>query len=119
VLVVDDEETVRETAIMMLEDMGFAAIGAENGVEALEIYRKRRHQIDAVLMDLTMPKMGGEDCFRELRRINPDVRVVLSSGYNEQDAIQHFTGKHLAGFIQKPVSPERLKKAMHEAMGDD
>ncbi len=119
VLVVDDEETVRETAMMMLEDMGFVAIGAENGVEALEIYGKRRDQIDVVLMDLTMPKMGGEACFRELRRINPNVRVVLSSGYNEQDAIQHFTGKHLAGFIQKPVSPDRLKHAMHEAMGDD
>jgi len=119
VLVVDDEETVRETAMMMLEDMGFATIGAENGVEALEIYRKRQDQIDVILMDLTMPKMGGEDCFRELRRINPAVRVVLSSGYNEQDAIQHFTGKHLAGFIQKPVSPDRLKHAMHEAMGDD
>jgi len=119
VLVVDDEETVRETAMMVLEDMGFAAIGAENGVEALEIYRKRCDQIDVVLMDLTMPKMGGEECFRELRRINADVRVVLSSGYNEQDAIQHFTGKHLAGFIQKPVSPDRLKHAMHEAMGED
>ena len=119
VLVVDDEETVRETAMMMLEDMGFATLGAENGVEALEIYRKRQHHIDVVLMDLTMPKMGGEDCFRELRRINPKVRVVLSSGYNEQDAIQHFTGKRLAGFIQKPVSPGRLKKAMHKSMGDD
>jgi len=118
VLVVDDEETVRETAMMMLEDMGFVTAGAANGVEALEIYRQRGEQIDAVLMDLTMPKMGGEECFRELRRINPQVRVVLSSGYNEQDAIQHFTGKRLAGFVQKPVSPDRLKQAMHDALGD-
>ncbi|MDX8405943.1 MAG: response regulator [Mariprofundus sp.] len=118
VLVVDDEETVRETAIMMLEDMGFTTLAAVNGLEALELYGKHREEIGVVLMDLTMPKMGGEECFRELRRINPDVRVVLSSGYNEQDAIQTFTGKKLAGFIQKPVSPDRLKKAMHTAMGD-
>jgi len=119
VLVVDDEDMVRETAIIMLEDMGFTTLAATNGVEALECYRKHRQEIVAVVMDLTMPKMGGEECFRELRRINPDIRVVLSSGYNEQDAIHTFTGKNLAGFVQKPVSPERLKKAMHAATGGE
>jgi len=117
-LVVDDEETVRETAIMMLEDMGFTTIAAENGVQALELYRKHADEVVGVLMDLTMPKMGGEECFRELRRINPDIKVVLSSGYNEQDAIQHFTGKRLAAFIQKPVSPDRLRAVMHKVMGE-
>lgn len=117
VLVVDDEETVRETAMMLLEDIGFTTVAAADGVEALEIFRARGDQIRVVLMDLTMPRMGGEECFRELRRIKPDVRVVLTSGYNEQDAIQAFTGKRLAGFIQKPVSPDRLRKAMHEALG--
>jgi len=116
VLVVDDEETVRETAIMMLEDMGFETVGAAHGVEALEIYHQRKSDIAAVLMDLTMPRMGGEECFRELRRINPDIKVVLTSGYNEQDAIQHFTGKRLAAFIQKPVSPDRLRDVMHRVM---
>jgi len=119
VLVVDDEETVREIAMMMLEDMGFSTLGVTNGVEALAVYREHRQEIAVVLMDLTMPKMGGEECFRELRRINPDIKVVLSSGYNEQDAVQTFTGKKLAGFIQKPVSPDRLKKAMHTALGDN
>ncbi|EAU54557.1 histidine kinase [Mariprofundus ferrooxydans] len=119
VLVVDDEETVRETAMMMLEDMGFTAVGAVNGLEALALYRSRQKEIAVVLMDLTMPKMGGEECFRELRRINPDVRVVLSSGYSEQDAIQTFTGKKLAGFVQKPVSPARLKQVIHAAVGDE
>ncbi|TLS66714.1 response regulator [Mariprofundus erugo] len=117
VMVVDDEETVRETAVMLLEDMGFTTLAAADGMEALELFRARGQEIRAVLMDLTMPRMGGEECFRELRRINPDVRVVLTSGYNEQDAIQTFTGKRLAGFIQKPVSPDRLRKAMHEAVG--
>ncbi len=120
VLVVDDEEAVRETAMMMLEDMGFETIAAVNGLEAIEIYRKRKDEITLVLMDLTMPKMGGEACFRELRRLNPDVKVVLSSGYNEQDAIQTFTGKRLAGFVQKPVSPERLAHMVREVLeGDD
>ncbi|GAV19406.1 two-component system, chemotaxis family, CheB/CheR fusion protein [Mariprofundus micogutta] len=119
IMVVDDEETVRETAIMMLEDMGFTTIGVENGVQALDVYRQRGSGIAGVLMDLTMPKMGGEECFSELRRINPDIKVVLTSGYNEQDAIQHFTGKRLAAFIQKPVSPDRLREVMHKVMEDE
>ncbi len=119
VMVVDDEQAVREAAIMMLEDIGFITISAENGLQALELYRQRGPEIVGVLMDLTMPKMGGEECFRELRRINPDIKVVLTSGYNEQDAIQHFAGKRLAAFIQKPVSPDRLRGVMHKVMGDD
>ncbi len=116
VLVVDDEETVRETTAMMLEDLGFSTITARDGVEALEIFRRRHGEIDAVLMDLTMPRMGGEECFREMRQVDANVRVVLTSGYNEQDAIQHFTGKRLAGFVQKPATMDKLRAAMRAAL---
>jgi len=64
-----------------------------------------------------MPKMDGKGCFRELRRMNPDVKVILSSGYNEQDATSRFVGKGLAGFIQKPYSPETMKVAALETWG--
>lgn len=72
----------------------------------------------AVLLDMTMPKLDGKGCFRELRRINKDVRVILSSGYNEQDATNRFTGQGLAGFIQKPYTPEALKIKMQEVFRD-
>jgi len=117
VLVVDDEETVREVATMMLEDIGFSVLTAENGLQALDVYRLHQHEIAGVLMDMTMPKMDGKTCFRELRRINADVKVILSSGYNEQDATSRFAGKGLAGFIQKPYSPEALKAAVLEIWG--
>ncbi len=117
ILVVDDEETIREVAAMMLEDAGFAVLTAENGLQALDVYRDHQHEIAGVLMDMTMPKMDGKACFRELRRINSDVQVVLSSGYNEQDATSRFAGKGLAGFIQKPYSPEALKTLALETWG--
>ncbi|NWF36135.1 PAS domain S-box protein [Mariprofundus sp. KV] len=114
ILVVDDEETVREVAIMLLEEMGFKTLSAVDGLDALQIYRKHQSEIVAVLLDMTMPKMDGKECFRELRRINPDVKVMLSSGYNEQDATSRFVGQGLAGFLQKPYAPE----ALHEKIGN-
>jgi DNA-binding NtrC family response regulator len=69
-----------------------------------------------VLLDLTMPILGGEQCFRELRRIRKDVVVVLSSGYNEQELIARFAGKGFAGFIQKPYRLEYLNTKLQEAL---
>jgi len=114
VLIVDDEETIREVAGLMLEEMGFDVLLAENGLVGVDLYRKHQAEIVAVLLDMTMPKMNGEETFCELRRINPDVTVILSSGYNEQDATQRFLGKGLAAFIQKPYAPEELCNIMME-----
>ncbi len=116
VLVVDDEETIRETASAMLEEMGFSTLTAADGEEGVAVYREHCDEIVAVLLDMTMPKLDGKACFRELRRVNPDVRVILSSGYNEQDATSRFAGQGLAGFIQKPYAPEALREAMRKAL---
>jgi CheY-like chemotaxis protein len=107
VLVVDDDETVRSVTRRMLEHAGYTVLQAADGVEALEIYGANPG-IDVVLLDMTMPHMDGEETFRELRRISGDVKVVLTSGYNEQDATERFAGKGLAGFIQKPYRPAEL-----------
>jgi two-component system cell cycle sensor histidine kinase/response regulator CckA len=104
ILVVDDEQIVRRTAKMMLERHGHTVIVAENGKEGLDLYRVLGEKIGLVLLDMTMPVMGGEETFRELKAISPDVRVILSSGYNEVEAVRRFAGKGLAGFVQKPYS---------------
>jgi len=102
VLLADDEETIRTLGSRMLERLGFSVITAENGSEAVEIFKKRPDEITCVILDLTMPRMDGEETFREMRRIRKDVRIIMSSGYNEQEITQRFAGKGIAGFIQKP-----------------
>jgi CheY-like chemotaxis protein len=108
ILVVDDDETVRTVTRRMLEQSGYTVFQAADGAEALAIYRENQGAIDLVLLDMTMPHMDGEETFRELRRIDPRVRVLLTSGYNEQDATERFAGKGLGGFIQKPYRPQEL-----------
>jgi len=116
VLVVDDEVIVRETAKAMLEASGFSVLTANDGVEAVETFRVHRESIRLVLLDMTMPRMSGEKAFDELRRIDPSVRVILSSGFSEQDATTRFTGEGLAGFIQKPYRPEKLLEIVRAAL---
>ena len=117
VLVVDDEEDVRITSRAMLESLGLTVISAEDGTTAVEVYRSRKDEIDAVLLDLTMPNLDGVETFRELRRIRSDVRVILSSGYNEQEISDRFGRTELAGFIQKPYGLRSLHETMRQVLG--
>ena len=116
VLLVDDEETVRRIGTTMMKRLGMTVITSVDGRDAIEIYKKQGDQIDCVVLDLTMPHMDGEETFRQLRRINPDVRVIMSSGYSEQEVIQRFRGKGIAGFIQKPYELKMLSEALREAL---
>lgn len=118
ILMVDDEPSVREVGRSMLQRKGFSVILAGDGREALKIYRKRQDEIDCVILDLTMPHMDGNETFRELRRVNNDVKVIISSGYNEQDVTQRFVGKGLAGFIQKPYRFNELHSKLREVMDE-
>lgn len=113
VLLVDDEETVRCIGKDMLQEFGFTTITANDGREAVEVF-KTTPDISFVILDLTMPHMGGEQCFQELRQLQPDVKVILSSGFNEYEVSQKFIGKGLAGFIQKPYKLSALKEAIQK-----
>jgi len=117
VLVVDDEDTVRTVASRMLQAFGFEPVVATNGADAVKIFSERRSKIAAVLLDLTMPQMDGAETFTELRRIDPAVKVLLMSGFNEQDAINRFAGKGLAGFLQKPFKPDALREKLRGMLG--
>lgn len=112
VLLVDDEETVIGIGSEMLKELGFDVLTAMDGREALDVYRQHEDRITLVIIDFTMPHMDGEQCFRELRGITPDIKVVMSSGYNEQEVTQKFLGKGLAGFIQKPYKLSMLKNVL-------
>jgi two-component system cell cycle sensor histidine kinase/response regulator CckA len=108
ILVIDDEQIIRRTAKAMLERHGYTVVLAENGKEGVELLQVLADKVSAVLLDMTMPVMGGEEAFSRIKNIKPDVKVILSSGYNEVETIRRFTGKGLAGFIQKPYSSEAL-----------
>jgi CheY-like chemotaxis protein len=116
VLVIDDEQIVRQTAKSMLERYGYTVLLAENGKEGVDLFRVAGHKIALIILDMTMPVMSGEETLRNLKLLNPRLPVVLSSGYNEIEAIRRFTGKGLAGFIQKPYSSVQLAKAVKAAM---
>ena len=116
VLVIDDEEIVRRTAQATLEHFGYEVVVAEDGRQGLDAFRRLADRVDVVLLDMTMPVMSGEETFRELRIIRPDIKVILSSGYNEVEAIRHFTGKGLAGFVQKPYTSARLAEALRSVL---
>lgn len=111
VLLVDDEETVRAIGAEMLKELGFGFVTANDGCEAIEAY-KAETDFRFVILDLTMPHMDGEQCYRELRKLNPDVKVILSSGFSESEVTQKFAGKGLAGFIQKPYKLSVLQETI-------
>jgi len=108
VLVVDDEEMVRDVARRMLEREGIQVVSAIDGSDAVRIFRQHADEIALVLMDLTMPEMDGEQAFHAIRAIQPDAVVVLSSGFSETDAAKRLRRHGLAGFIRKPYTRKVL-----------
>ena len=102
ILVVDDEAAIRGLVERVLQQQGYQVLMAGDGLEAVEIFEENVADVDLVLLDLTMPDLDGEQTFRRLRTIDPDVKAVLMSGYNEQDAIERFESSSLSGFLAKP-----------------
>jgi len=119
VLIADDENAVRTVGRKMLERLGFSVLAAVDGCEALELFRKHADEIVCVLLDLTMPHMDGAETFRELRRLRPDVAVLLCSGFDEHVATQSFAGEGLAGFLQKPYNMAELRKKLLVMLDQD
>jgi CheY-like chemotaxis protein len=119
ILLVDDEEAIRTMGALALSRLGFAVLTAADGREALSLYAQHRDEIALVLLDLTMPHMDGEETFRELRLLDPQVPVVLSSGYSEQEVTSRLAGQNVAGFVQKPYTLELLRERLREALSGE
>jgi len=108
IMIVDDEDFVTLLAQRVLTDEGYRVVTARDGFQALDIYKKIQDQIELVILDFTMPIMDGAEVFSELRMINPQVPVVLSSGFTEQDKLKWMLAKGLRGFIPKPYPQQKL-----------
>ncbi|NVN91015.1 MAG: response regulator [Desulfuromonadales bacterium] len=117
ILLVDDEEALRMVGSELLSAMGFTVTTANNGREALGMYRQQRSEIDLVLMDLSMPDMGGMEAYRMLRSLDPDVPVVLCSGYSDEEIEDEIGRDRRAGFLEKPYRPTHLREILLKMLG--
>ena len=118
VLVVDDEEGLRTLMVCALEETGCTVYEAGDGEEGLARFEEHADELDVVVLDLTMPKLGGDEVFRRIRTRRPDMRVILCSGYTEEDIIRHFDGQGLSGFIEKPFRPSELIKKIGAVLAE-
>ncbi len=118
ILLVDDEEVIRIVASDLLTNLGYEVVTASNGKEAVEIFNENWPEIDMVIIDMMMPVMDGPNCFREMKRINPDVKAFLSTGYGVDGQAQQLLDEGMIGFIQKPYNMAALSTKLREAMAN-
>jgi CheY-like chemotaxis protein len=116
ILVVDDEEIMRQTAKSILEECGYDVILAENGEEAVNIYKTQHQNIKAVLLDMVMPKMSGKQAFIELIKINKNVKTLLASGFKKDSRVESILNLGVKGFIQKPYGLVKLANSMNDVI---
>ena len=118
VLVADDEATVRDFARGALERYGYRVLTARDGGEAIRIFEENAEEVGLVLLDLTMPVMGGDDVIGVLKSGRDDLSVIVMSGYNEAEVEKKFAGKGVSGFLQKPFTAGRLAEEVKKALAD-
>lgn len=116
IMVVDDEEMIRSTAEIFLSEMGYEVILAKNGLEALEIIKKRNGFIDLVILDMIMPEMNGHECFVAMKKIKPDLKVIFSTGYMNEPEFERLKEEGIKTIILKPYRYSELSRVVAEAL---
>ena len=116
ILFVDDEEMIIKTGKELLETLGYKVLIAKSGKEVIEIYRAKNEQIDMVILDTVMPDIGGGEIYDMLKKINPDIKVLLSSGYSMNDEIKEILERGCDGFIQKPFTLKELSRKIRKIL---
>ena len=116
ILIVDDQETIWDFLIEALQMLGYSVLLAENGADAVEIYEANPGAVDLVLMDMIMPKLGGSQAFARIREIDPQAKILLSSGFVNEEDIQHLLNQGACGFLAKPHRLPVVVKAVREAL---
>jgi two-component system cell cycle sensor histidine kinase/response regulator CckA len=118
ILFVDDEPAIRMIGKASLERSGYSVLLASSGKEAVDIFRQNAGQIATVLLDMTMPVMGGREALRLIREIRPEVPVILMTGFSEDLARDGLDASVVAGFVQKPYTSAKLVEAIRTSLGD-
>jgi nitrogen-specific signal transduction histidine kinase/ActR/RegA family two-component response regulator len=118
VLVVDDEETVRGVAAWMLVNLGFHVVTASDGREAIERFKEHRQEIKCVLLNFSMPRMGGEEAACELRKLRPDVPIVIASGHSLHEIATRFIDHPVAGLLSKPYEMSALRTKLRQVLSE-
>jgi hypothetical protein len=119
VLLVDDDDDLRNALADIIRNfLGYPALEAQDGLEALEVFKEHREEIGLVIMDVTMPRMRGVEAFQAIRKLQPDARAILMSGYNQDQGLQLAAQHGFLTFLKKPFPMKDLKKAVQEAMGE-
>jgi two-component system, cell cycle sensor histidine kinase and response regulator CckA len=118
VLFVDDEDMIIEVAEELFDQLGYKVLTARSGKEAIEIYEKNKEQIDIVLLDMIMPDMSGSDTYERMKAIDPDIKVLLSSGYSINGQATEIMDRGCNGFIQKPFKMKELSQKLREILDD-
>ena len=116
VLLVDDEDMILETGGDLLKFLGYKVVLAQSGREAMETYEENRAMIDMVILDMTMPHMGGGETYDRLKEINPDIKVLLASGYSIEGQATEILARGCDGFIQKPFNIAELSHKLREVL---
>jgi PAS domain S-box-containing protein len=119
ILIADDEDLVLEVGVNFLDRLGYTSLTAGNGYEAVEVYKKNRDVINLVIMDMIMPHMGGGQAYDNIKKINPDVKVLLSSSYSIDGQAQEILDRGCDGFIQKPFSMKELSSKINDILTEN
>ena len=116
ILIVDDHETIWDFLIEALQALGYSVLLAENGEDAVEIYRSNPGQVDLVLLDMIMPKLGGHQAFYQIRAIDPHASILLSSGFVSEDEVHDLLQQGARGFLPKPHRLGDVARAIRHAL---
>jgi CheY-like chemotaxis protein len=107
---------MRDMVGEILGDLGYTVVAKPDGIEAIEYYKRHHAEVDVIIVDMIMPRMGGYDCIKILKQINPDARILVSSGYSLVSDTQQIISKGIDGFIQKPFEINELSQAIFETL---
>jgi CheY-like chemotaxis protein len=112
VLLVDDEEIVRDVGRAMLDTLGYEVLIAANGKEGVEVFRRNREKISMVILDLMMPVMDGKKAFEEIRRIDPRARVIISTGFSGDEDVDNLKEMGASAILPKPYSYDTMTRVI-------
>jgi two-component system cell cycle sensor histidine kinase/response regulator CckA len=119
ILLIDDEDIIIDIGGQILERLGYLALTARSGKEAIEIYRTNKNKINIVILDMIMPDMGGGETYDRLKKINPEIKVLLSSGYSINGQASEIMNRGCNGFIQKPFNVEQLSMKIRDILSNE